>query len=195
MWPWEHLAVGYLLVSLWRRARGGQPPSDREALVVLFATQLPDLVDKPLGWSTSLLPGGLSLAHSLLVAVPVAVAVALLARAGGVPEVGSAFGLAYLSHLPADALYPVVLGDGPKLNFLLWPLVPAVRTDPEPFAAHLFEIVAAFREFLASPRAVVFVGFEVALLAVALLQWYRDGLPGLATARGLVRRIVPARSL
>ncbi len=195
MWPWEHLAVGYLLVSLWRRARSGRPPSGSEALVVLFATQLPDLVDKPLGWSTALLPSGLSLAHSLLVAVPVAVTVALLARAGGVPEAGTAFGLAYLSHLPADALYPVVLGDGPKLSFLLWPLVPVVETDPEPFAAYLLDVVASFQEFLASPRAVVFVGFEVALLTIALVQWYRDGLPGLATARGLVRRLVPASSL
>ena len=191
MWPWEHLAVGYLLVSLWRRTRSGHGPTDREAIAVAFATQLPDLIDKPLGWSTDLLPSGLSLGHSLLFAVPLAVVAWLAARRYGVPEVGTAFGLGYLSHLPADALYGVVLGDGPKLGFLLWPVVPGVRMEPTPFATYFLGLVASFQEFLASPSAIVFVGFEVTLLGVTLVLWHLDGHPGVATARGLVRRLVP----
>ena len=61
MWPWEHLAFGYLLWSLWLRARGRSLPGDWEALVLVFATQLPDLVDKPLAWQLGVLPGGRSL--------------------------------------------------------------------------------------------------------------------------------------
>jgi hypothetical protein len=61
MWPWEHLAVGYLLYSvscvLW-----GRYPTRIGVAALAFGTQFPDLVDKPLGWWLGVLPSGQSFA-------------------------------------------------------------------------------------------------------------------------------------
>jgi len=70
MWPWEHLAVAYLLYSARSRWLWGRPPTTRGTLVVAFASQLPDLVDKPLAWLLFVLPGGRTLGHSLFVGLP-----------------------------------------------------------------------------------------------------------------------------
>jgi hypothetical protein len=71
MWPWGHLALGYLLYSPFARARFGRPPTDRATLLLAFGTQLPDLVDKPLAWRLDVLPAGRTLGHSLLSVVAV----------------------------------------------------------------------------------------------------------------------------
>jgi len=76
MWPWGHAAVGYLAYSLGYRA------SDRRltgaAVIALgVGTQFPDLIDKPLGWTFGVLPGGRTLAHSLLTVAVVAVVLAI----------------------------------------------------------------------------------------------------------------------
>ena len=60
MWPWGHLALGYLLHSPLARARFGRPPTDRATLLLVIGTQLPDLVDKPLAWWLGVLPAGRS---------------------------------------------------------------------------------------------------------------------------------------
>ena len=80
MWPWEHAAVGYLLLSLGSRASGRGPPSTPAVLALLFGTQLPDLVDKPLSWEFDLFPSGYAVGHSALVAVPVGLLVLALGR-------------------------------------------------------------------------------------------------------------------
>ena len=49
MWPWEHLAIGYLAYSLLGRLAWRRPPTVGTAITVAFGTQFPDLVDKPLG--------------------------------------------------------------------------------------------------------------------------------------------------
>jgi len=186
MWPWDHLAIGYVVVSLWRRHRSGRPPRGAEAIAVVVGTQFPDLVDKPLGWGTSLLPSGHSLAHSLLVAVPLSLAVYLLGRRFDRGDVGVAFGLAYLSHLPADALYPVVLGRSPTVSFLLWPLTDLQSTPPDALAGRVLELVVQFVAFLRTPRGLAFLAAESSLLGLALLLWWRDGWPGLGPFRRFV---------
>jgi hypothetical protein len=152
---------------------------------------LPDVVDKPLGWGTTLLPGGHSLAHSLFVALPLVGLVALLARRRGVAPLGTAFGVGYLSHLPGDVVYPLATGGEAAWRFLFWPLLSAqgsLTTDVFGRAGDLF---AAFLAFLATPRGLVYLGFEVALLTVAVALWYGDGLPGVAVCRGAVRSLRP----
>lgn len=189
MWPWEHAAVGYLLywVLLGRRAR---PVDHAAALAVVFGTQFPDLVDKPLSWWLQVLPTGQSLAHSLLVAVPLVVLVTAVAAAAGRTRVGLAFGIGYLAHLPGDVLYPVLIGGQPSVGFLLYPLVPVEPYAVAGVGVRLQSVVENVLPLLRSPAGVAYVAGDLLLVGLAAVVWYRDGCPGLA----LLRRWLPDRS-
>lgn len=178
MWPWEHLAVGYVCLSVWRRARSGRPPDRWEALAVVVGTQLPDLVDKPLGWGTTLLPAGRSLGHSVPVAVPVVVAVVLLGDRIDRRDVAVAFAIGYLSHLPGDVVYPLAYGASFDWHFLLWPFVSLPPTDPGGIAGRVLELLVQFGTFLRTPRGLAYAALEALLLLAALFAWRRDGWPG-----------------
>lgn len=170
MWPPGHLAVGYLLYAAVSRLRG-EAPSATPALVVCFASLLPDLVDKPLAWYLGVLPTGRTLGHSLLVVGPVAAVVFLLARRAGRTEEGIAFGIGLLSHPLVDAL-PALWDPNETGSFLLWPLLP-VEPYPEgaPDPIELLLAQAGDPYFL----------LEFLLLGVALVVWRRDGYPGMST--------------
>jgi len=60
--------------------RKGRAVTNKEFWFLLFATQLPDLVDKTLGWSLDVLPSGRSLAHSLFTTVLLVFIVSLIGR-------------------------------------------------------------------------------------------------------------------
>ncbi|MFB6164765.1 MAG: metal-dependent hydrolase [Haloarculaceae archaeon] len=189
MWPWEHAAVAYLAYSLWCHGARRRPPTDAGAVAVLLGSQFPDLVDKPLAWWVGVLPAGRSLAHSLLVALPLVVAVAAWTRWAGYRRVGGAFAVGYLSHLPADVFYPVLLGsDGPAVSFLLYPLVPVGPGSQLDGFAKLQHLLAEFSTFLGTPRGTVYLLGELGLLAAALAVWSGDGRPGLGVVRRRVRR-------
>lgn len=190
MWPWEHLAVGYILLSLWWRAIGAGKPSGRAALALAVATQLPDLIDKPLGWGTTLLPSGHSLAHSLLFAVPAVVSLYLLARTRDARDVGIAFAVGYLSHLPGDMVYPLLVGGNLGGAFLVWPLIPADATISTSVFGRAGDLFWQFLAFLGTPRGLLYLGFEALLVGTAVLVWYLDGLPGL---RAVERVVVAVR--
>jgi hypothetical protein len=185
MWPWEHAAIGYLVYSLSCRALGRRP-GQLATVAVLLGTQFPDLVDKPLGWGIGLLPSGQSLAHSLLVAVPVSAVVLVVAavwdRRHGPTRprttVAAAFAVGYLSHLPGDVVYSALLGRGLNTDFLLWPLVPAGRAAPVDTVNYIGELLAAFVSFLATPTGRLYLAGELGLLVLAVLVWRADGYPG-----------------
>lgn len=179
MWPWEHLAIGYLVYSLLVRTTGRRAPAAGGAVAVALGTQFPDLVDKSLGWGTSLLPSGQSLAHSLLFAIPAVALLGVLAALVDRSDLGLAFGVGYLSHLPGDVIYPVLLGGELNLTFLLWPVLAPSGSQPTAMFAHVQDLLATFAEILATPQGVYYLFFEVALLAVALGIWVLDGTPGL----------------
>ena len=176
MWPWGHLAVGYLLYSvvvhLWARRR----PGDVAAIALAFGTQFPDLVDKPLAWRFDLIPNGRSLTHSLVTAALLVLFVQFVFRRLDRGAIATAFSIGYLSHLFADALYPALEGEREALLFLAWPLVPPVEYATEPiFAAQLRRL------FEHGPSALFTssVGFEIGLAAVVFLLWLVDGAPGI----------------
>lgn len=183
MWPWEHLAVGYILYSGWRRARGRPRHSGPAVFVLAVATQLPDLVDKPLGWGTTVLPSGHSFAHSLLVAVPLVVAAFLVLRRRGHREVGVAFGVGYLSHLPGDMVYPLATKGELGWRFLVWPVLPADPTPPTSLVGRTGELFGEFVAFLGTPAGLAYLCLEALLLVTALLLWYGDGAPGVTELR------------
>ena len=183
MWPWEHLAVGYLVYSLLIRGTTGHSPTTGGTLAAVLGTQFPDLVDKPLAWGTGLLPGGQSLAHSLLFAIPVILTVLLVTTAIDDRRLGVAFGIGYLSHLPGDVVYPLVLGGELNLSFLLWPILPSSGTSSTAMLGYVTELFAEFAATLASPEGVVFLLAEATLILAALSVWILDGTPGLPFGR------------
>lgn len=179
MWPWEHLALGYILYSTSTRVRHHRSPGGREVFILAFATQLPDLIDKPLAWTFGVFPSGVSVAHSGLTGVILLLCVVVVARSLGVEQVPEAFGVGYFSHLLGDVLYPLLTEGELVLGFLLWPLVPATPVDSIGFLQAVQEFWAEFLVFLATPAGRFYLLFEGIFLTAALLLWLRDGRPGL----------------
>ena len=171
MQPIVHLAVGYLCYAALVRYRHGRAPRDAPAVVVLFAALLPDLIDKPLA-SAGVVPVGRTVAHSLLIAVPLVVAVWLVADRRGRPTLGVAFAVGYLSHVAADVPWHVLSGAVDELGFLLWPLteMPAY-TGVKP----LGEVAGL---------SVTTLWIEAVVLLVGFALWIADGLPGIPPASG-----------
>lgn len=128
MLPWTHAAFGYglLLVLTFVLSRR---ISRAELVAVLVGTQFADVVDKPLAWWFGVVPSGRSLAHSLLVAVPLSALVLAVTWHRSHPEVGTAFGLGYASHLVGDTAVAFYYWRPEEFTFLLWPLLPAYPYD------------------------------------------------------------------
>lgn len=183
MWPWEHIAVGYLLYSAVSRRHWHHPPVARAAIVVGVAAVLPDLVDKPLAWWLGALPAGRSLAHSLLVGVPVVLAVLVAGWRRDERPASVAFAVGYLSHLAGDVFYPLVVQGELRVGFLLWPVVAAPDGGTTSALPHVRELVGAFVAFLATPRGTLYLVGDVTLVVAAVAVWVMDGTPGLPVAR------------
>jgi hypothetical protein len=194
VWPWEHLAVGYIAVSLAVRI-GGRRVDDEMVLAILLGSQLPDLIDKPLAWTLAVLPSGTTLAHSVFVAVPLSALVIGLGRRRGYGHVGLAFALAYLLHLPGDALYgTMTVGSPPSVDAILWPLVPkSAGSDPAGLFSETLYYVGRYRAFLGQPEAVRYLLLESVLLLTALALWLRDRRPGSGLLGRWTARLLPGR--
>jgi hypothetical protein len=168
MWPWGHAAVGYLLYSLYARQSQDRRPSGPAAIAVGVGTLLPDLIDKPLSWWLAVLPNGRSLTHSGLTAIALITILWVVTRRYEVEGTAVAFGIGYGSHLFADGFHSAISGEFEALAYLLWPVLPPIEYPTEQsFGAHLAQLSL-------TPMR----GFELALTALALVVWYRDGTPG-----------------
>lgn len=178
MWPWEHLAFGYLLYSFYSHARWNTAPTARTAGVVTIASQIPDLIDKPFGWWLGVLPGGRTFAHSLLTAIPAIVLVALVGWFLHANRAAIAFAIGYLSHIAGDIIYPLIVKRELRTGFLFWPIT---GTDVEPTApvGHITELVADFVAFLLTSVGVVYLVVEILLISTAIVVWWYDDAPGL----------------
>ena len=174
MQPIVHLAVGYLCYVVYSRWAGEYPPAGGPVLLAVFAAVLPDLVDKPLA-AAGVVPVGRTIGHSLLLAVPLMVAVWLAARRIERDDLGVAFGIGYASHLASDVPWHVLSGDYHELGFLLWP----ITTMPPYTGVKSVGTVAGVE--------VTTLWFEAVLLLAGIIVWWRDGRPGL----GLLRQMLP----
>ncbi len=172
MWPLGHAAIAYLCYSALVRARNAGPPDGLAGIVLLFGSQFPDLVDKPLAWYLGVLPTGRTLAHSLLVIGPLVVAVYLLSARYSRAEYGIAFGLGAVSHVLVDAL-PALWG-GTDPGFLLWPLIAV-----EPYGNGAPTVLGLFVESLNEPYFLS----EFVFAAMALVVWRQEGYPGIDVVR------------
>ncbi|WP_224332697.1 metal-dependent hydrolase [Haloprofundus halobius] len=177
MWPWGHLAFGYVCYSLWSRLDAGSPPSGVATLALAFGTQFPDLVDKPLAWTLRLLPSGRSLTHSAFTMVFVVAAVYVYARRRGKRELAVAFGVGYASHLLGDSLYSLLSGEYWELAFLLYPLT---YTDYGVEYGFLYHLSMLSVSSISSP--------EVGLVLAVTALWVLDGAPGPLALKSLLER-------
>ena len=177
MWPWGHLAFGYLLYSAVVRVRSWDSPDGQTVLLVLLGTQFPDIVDKPLAWTFHVLPSGRSLAHSLFAVAAVSALVGVYYQRRGRPQLGIAFAVGYLSHLIGDGIGHLLSGEYAYLSYLGWPLLP-----PPPFGEE-GGFLTHFQNIAITP------GFMTQLVLVAVLYvvWIEDGAPGRAETRAFLR--------
>ncbi len=183
MWPLGHVAIAYLLYTLATHTRFDAPPAHIPALILVVGSQFPDLVDKPLAWYLGVIPTGRSLAHSLLLLVPLSIGLFLIARHYNRSEYGIAFAIGALSHTLVDAL-PAVWGET-NPSFLLWPALPV-----ESYESGAPTILGLLQNSIGEPYFLA----EFVLAAFALVAWRRDGYPGLEPIRTLLSRIATLRS-
>jgi hypothetical protein len=186
MWPWGHAAFGYVLYSLGSRALRREPPTGASVLVLLFATQLPDLVDKTLSWVFGVFPTGYSVAHSVFVAVPVGLAVLAVAAWRGRVREGAAFVVGYWSHLVGDVIVAVVAGIETDVERVLWPLVtlPAYETEYGAIERVLVYFFA-FLDTLSTAEQLGLLAVYFGPVLAAFVLWLLDGAPGVRPLRKL----------
>jgi hypothetical protein len=177
MWPWEHLALGYLLFSLGGHARRGWRPTTRSVCVLVVATQLPDLVDKPLAWVFHVFPSGVALGHSVLVAVPACLLAFAFAHRRDALGHAFAFTVGYLSHLLGDLLYQVFATGAVPVRLFLWPVVVVAGSQDVQLFPRIELLFDHFLTLLAGPNGPLYVTLEALLLGTAFALWAVDGYP------------------
>ncbi|SEP65548.1 metal-dependent hydrolase [Natrinema salaciae] len=181
MWPWGHLAIAYLVYTLYSRVRYGRSPRALPAIAVAIGSQFPDLIDKPLAWELGLLSSGRSLAHSITVAsllIPVVYAVGVRV---GHRESAAAFAIGHVTHLVTDLPPMPFRGDFDGATYLFWPFL------GPPEYGESGGVLVLFSRHSFSIRNTV----QLAVFAIAIVVWYRDRVPGLGFAWRSVRRYVP----
>ncbi|WP_339103618.1 metal-dependent hydrolase [Haloterrigena salinisoli] len=178
MWPWEHAIVAYLAYSVLCHTVYRDSPSGLEAIAVVFASVFPDLVDKSLAWEFGVFDAGYALGHSIFAAVPVSIAIGLVARSAGRSRVGIAFGLGYLLHLPADVIDAYVREGIFQPELLLWPVV--VLPDPgstQGFVDQFLLFFSRYRDELLAGDLTMYRWIQIGLAACTALLWIYDGAP------------------
>lgn len=182
MWPWGHLAFGYLFYFAWTRVRYRRSSDPLAFVALAIGTQLPDVIDKPLAYWWAILPEGRSLAHSYVFAIPLCVIVLVLAWHYGVPKTGSAFAIGYASHPIADGLPAILNRDPSRLTYLAYPLVPPPDYEADSFAYHLADLRTYLEDIVAHGAAVdtsSFFAIELSLTLAMVVLWVYDGAPPL----------------
>lgn len=177
MWPWEHIIVGYVAYSVVSHLIYRKGPSGAAAAAVVFASLLPDLIDKPLAWQFGVFPGGYAIGHSIFFAVPLSVLVGLLAHRYGRPRVGLAFGVGYLLHLPSDLLSPYIQRGVIPTERVLWPIEQAEGPDHGGLIEGFFNNFLPYLTELGSMNLTPYMYMQFALAGFTVLLWIYDGMP------------------
>ena len=184
MWPWGHLAVGYIVFTVWSRLITRNPPSGRTTLVLALATQLPDLVDKSLQFTLHLYEGR-AIAHSLLVMIPFCVGAVLVARQYGQQQSATALTIGVITHLFGDSWRAILTNNvQSEAAYLLWPVLPAPSYAVDAPADHVDRLIAALTEAQGESLTDIVgssMGVQLLLLLLFSVIWLVDGSPGFRT--------------
>jgi hypothetical protein len=162
VYPIGHLALAYLCYAAYTEVTESRLPRGLPLVVLAVASQLPDLVDKPLAY-VGVLASGRSLAHSLLVVVPLLLAARWVLGRTARPRTAPAFVVGVLAHLLGDTYSLALAGAWSEMRFLLWPVFPAIDypgDDVAPWVRILTRDLTAY------------AGFEYLLAGVALVVWF-----------------------
>lgn len=197
MMPWEHAIVAYIGYSLLVHVAYREPPSSTGTAIVVFASLLPDLVDKPLAWGFGLWETGHALGHSAFVAVPTSVVVLWLASTRGRLRAGLAFAIGYCTHLVADVVPETIRTGESTTHRVLWPLRRGGDGYDTGFREELLVNLDEYARWLAAeavsgdPEPYVFLLLVLAGFGATL--WVYDGMPMARdlyrAARRAVRRV------
>ncbi|WP_254864236.1 metal-dependent hydrolase [Halovivax gelatinilyticus] len=178
MWPWEHVIIGYLAYSLFCHLFLRDSPGGLETIAVVFASVLPDLIDKPLAWEYGVFESGYALGHSIFFAIPLSIAIGLLARRFGRTRAGIAFGIGYLLHLPADVVDGYVRGGVYDPGILLWPVERGVDFGHgQGFQDQFLHHFGQYRAELSAGDPSTYVLAQVGLSVLVVCVWLYDGAP------------------
>lgn len=189
MWPWEHAAVGYVLLSLVVHLGDRRAPRDDETLIVLAATQFPDLIDKPLSWGVGTFPTGYGIGHSVVVAIPVSIILLLAVKwTDQRPWLVGSFLLGYWSHLFTDVFPLTRTHESANVGRILWPLVrmPPYETDYGLQRGFVY-LGDLFTEIAAMNLSTTFTVYAL-VPTIAVVFWLIDDTPGTTTVCGLIKR-------
>lgn len=192
MMPWDHAAIGYVAYSLFVHAVYQDSPGARGTLVVVFASVLPDLIDKPLAWQFGVLGGGRTLGHSVFFALPLILAVGFFPYSRGWSRRGWAFGSGYLLHLLGDVIPTSVRTGGLRIDIILWPVTEGGGGPGDSFYEELMENLVPYAHRLIesvvsgepSPYLLVLFG----IWGFTVLLWVHDGMPVLREGYHWIRR-------
>ncbi|ELY55129.1 metal-dependent hydrolase [Natronolimnohabitans innermongolicus] len=180
MWPWEHAIMGYLVYSLFARVYYRESPGGLDAFAAVFASVLPDLIDKPLAWEFGVFDAGYALGHSIFFAIPLSIAVGALARSSDRPRAGVAFALGYLLHLPADVVDGYVRDGAFNVWIMLWPLGREQVPDHghgHGFVEQFAVLFGRYQQELLSGDPSTYILVQMGMLAAAAGIWLYDGAP------------------
>ncbi len=188
MWPWGHAALGYIVYSLFARLRHKEV-SPHPVLVLVLATQVPDLVDKPLAWLFGIGASGYGPGHSIFVAIPIGALIMLGAARRRVSELGVAVLVGWWSHLVGDVLVAVIDDRNVTIQRVLWPITPP-SPSPEDLGVieRVLEYLTQFIDRLIAGDVGLVGVLYVAPVLLALVLWFLDGTPGMTSIRLATRR-------
>lgn len=168
MWPWDHLAFGYLLYVVLGAWIPGSQLEDLTFFVLAIGTQLPDVIDKPLAWSVGVLPSGLSLGHSVaFLAILTPLAVSVSSRYGR-PGLAGALVTGVASHLIGDVLFALLIGSPRPYQFLLWPVIPTVTETSLGLGSAIGEEWFKYIRFLSTYRGAIYLIVNLTFNVVVL---------------------------
>lgn len=178
MWPWGHLAFAYLVYSLASRAAFREAPTSGPTLVLAVASQLPDLVDKPLSWTFDVFETGYGAGHSVFLAVPVIAAAAVVAHRTDHERYGLAFCAGYAAHLASDVLLESALSREAAFDMVLWPVAEfSGYAVDRGFFGRFSEYFVSFASDVLSGDATAYLAIYAVLFTTVFALWLYDGLP------------------
>ena len=192
MFPWAHIAIGYLTYTVWTKVWNARVPGGAATIALAVGTQFPDLLDKPLGWWLGVYDGR-GIGHSILATVVLCGALFAVARRYNREDLAGAFTIGVGTHLVADAAGPLATGSLREAGFLLWPFVSPPTYPKDSLFDHLDVWLVQLRLLSQVPPASLLesrFGLQLALFALLVLVWALDGFPGIRTAWRLVGRSV-----